>query len=67
MSKRRILHNRVRCLACGQTVESLSRHDFRWCPCGTIAVDGGSEYLRRVGNLDKYEELSEETDDPPPV
>lgn len=23
-------------------------HDFRWCSCGGCAVDGGSEYLRRL-------------------
>lgn len=55
----RILHNRARCKRCGTIVESHSQHDFRWCPCGAVAVDGGREYLRRVGDLDAMEELSD--------
>ena len=51
--------NKVKCLVCGDIIESKSRHDFKWCSCGNIAVDGGREYLRRVGDLQKYEDLSE--------
>jgi hypothetical protein len=37
----------------------MSRHDFKFCKCGAVAVDGGKDYLRRVGNKDDYEELIE--------
>lgn len=50
--------NKVRCLKCDDIISSKSVHDFVRCSCGAIAVDGGLEYLRRVGDLDSYEELS---------
>lgn len=40
--------NAYRCPKCGSTVYSRSRHDYRWCPCETIAVDGGLDYTRVV-------------------
>lgn len=57
MSK--IISNKIRCRKCNDTIESTHRHDFRYCSCGTVAVDGGREYLRRLGNLEDMEELSE--------
>lgn len=30
-------------------------HDFRWCPCNTIFVDGGKHYLRVGGEPANYE------------
>lgn len=63
MTRRVILHNRARCKRCGDTIESTHRHDFVGCSCGAIAVDGGYDYLRRVGDLSQFEELSEYKDD----
>lgn len=37
---------RIRCKRCGDVIQSLSRHDFRSCKCGSVFVDGGSDYLR---------------------
>lgn len=34
-------------------------HDFKFCSCGSCAVDGGHDYLRRCGNREDWEELSE--------
>lgn len=34
-------------------------NDFKFCKCGAVAVDGGFDYLRRCGNLENIEELSE--------
>jgi hypothetical protein len=45
-----IVQNAVNCLSCGDFIVSKHRHDFVECRCGTIAVDGGQEYLRRVGS-----------------
>lgn len=53
-----IIHNRIRCLKCGDVIESKNRHDFKWCSCHACAVDGGAAYLRRVGNAEDWEELS---------
>ncbi|WP_431602801.1 DUF7695 domain-containing protein [Faecalibacterium prausnitzii] len=41
------------------SAESCTVHDFKFCSCGSCAVDGGHEYLRRCGNPEDWEELSE--------
>lgn len=57
MSK--IIRNAIRCKKCGDIIESKTVHDFKFCSCGSCAVDGGHDYLRRCGNLGDWEELSE--------
>ena len=54
---KKIIRNRIKCKKCGEIIESTSRHDFKFCKCGAVAVDGGKDYLRRVGSKDDYEEL----------
>ena len=53
-----ILQNEVECHQCGSRIYSAHRHDFKSCECGSISVDGGMDYLRRVGDISGYEELS---------
>lgn len=48
-----IVQNAVICNKCGEFIVSKHRHDFVTCHCGTISVDGGQAYLRRVGGLGK--------------
>jgi hypothetical protein len=48
-----IIQNAVSCNGCGDFIVSKHRHDFVTCTCGAISVDGGQEYLRRVGSLEK--------------
>ena len=43
---------KIKCLKCGDIIESKHRHDFVSCSCGTCAVDGGDEYLRIIGDFD---------------
>lgn len=64
--KIKIIRNRAKCNNCGDIVESRHVHEFVGCTCYNesggktgIAVDGGTEYLRRSGDLDNYEEMSE--------
>lgn len=59
MSREKIIKNAARCLKCKDIIESKHRHDYVLCTCGSIAVDGGRDYLKRSGNPDAYEELSE--------
>ena len=59
LSDKRILVNKIQCKKCNDIIESKDVHDFKWCTCKSIAVDGGLEYLRRVGNLEDIIELSE--------
>ena len=55
----KITVNKIRCKKCGDIIESKSIHDFRSCKRGSVAVDGGHNYLRRVGNLEDWQDLSE--------
>ena len=48
-----IVQNAASCNGCGDFIVSKHRHDFVECTCGSIAVDGGQEYLRRIGSLEK--------------
>ena len=52
----RIIRNAIRCKKCGEVIESETVHDFKFCSCGSCAVDGGHDYLRRCGNLGDWEE-----------
>ena len=54
----RIIRNAIRCKKCGDIIESKTVHDFKFCSCGSCAVDGGHDYLRRCGNREDWEELS---------
>ena len=58
----KILVNKIRCKKCGDVIESTHRHDFKCCKCGSVAVDGGKDYLRRCGKRNDWEELSEYLD-----
>ena len=53
-----IIQNAVTCLACGDFIVSKYRHDFVTCTCGAVSVDGGQEYLRRVGDFGNAMDLS---------
>lgn len=56
---KKIIHNRGRCRICQTVIESKHVHDFVSCKCGAVSVDGGHEYLRRVGDIHLFEDLSE--------
>ena len=56
---RKIAVNKIRCKKCGDVIESKSFHDFKFCKCQSVAVDGGHDYLRRVGEIGSWEDLSE--------
>jgi hypothetical protein len=51
--------NAAQCTKCNDIVTSKHRHDFRFCKCGAVAVDGGLEYARRVGDLKSCIDLCE--------
>ena len=56
---RRLKTNKVKCKICGDVVESKRVHDFVECQCGGVAVDGGLEYSRVLGNREDFEDLCE--------
>jgi len=55
---------KIKCLICNDIIESKSRHDFVWCSCGNVAVDGGEDYLKVTFYTDKYEVIKEEDEAP---
>lgn len=57
--KQKIIRNRIQCKLCGDIIESTSVHDFKFCSCGKVAIDGGKCYLKRTGDPIDCEELSE--------
>lgn len=56
----RLTRNAAQCGRCNEVVESTHVHDFVWCSCKGVAVDGGLEYPRRVWDEGvTYEDLCE--------
>lgn len=56
--------NKAKCLICGDIIESKHVHDFVSCKCGAIAVDGGNQYWKISGNIEAFERIIEEIDEP---
>lgn len=56
----KIIKNCIRCKSCGDVMESEHRHDFKYCSCRRVAIDGGYDYLRRcfTDGPDDFEDLS---------
>ena len=53
--------NAAKCRQCGDIVVSRYRHDFVYCKCGAIFVDGGNDYHRMgASNLEDILEVSDE-------
>lgn len=46
-----IVRNRIKCSKCNDVIESRHQHDFKWCKCKTVFVDGGNAYWRCGGDL----------------
>ena len=57
--RKRLVHNRIKCLKCGDIIESTYRHDWVQCSCGACFVDGGHDYMRVGGNREDWEDMSE--------
>lgn len=36
----------IECPLCHDLIYSRARHDFRWCSCGDVAIDGGFDYVK---------------------
>ena len=57
--KEEIISNKIKCKKCGDIIESKSTNDYKRFSCGAVAVDGGRDYLKRIGNEEDYEDISE--------
>lgn len=63
-NKKKLIKNAIKCVNCGDVIESKYTHDFKYCSCGTVSVDGGLSYLRRSykNSRDDFIDLSEWSD-----
>jgi len=53
----------VQCNVCGDIIWSRAQHDFHYCSCGSVAIDGGmTGYVRILGNNEDYEMYDLELD-----
>lgn len=53
---------KVQCKSCLDIIESKHRHDFKWCKCESICIDGGNDYLKLGypdGNVEDHIEMDE--------
>jgi hypothetical protein len=50
--------NRAKCLNCDDIVESKNLDDWIECSCGSLKIRGGSSFLERSCQPNKYKELS---------
>jgi len=53
-----VVLNAAGCRICKTTTISRHRHDFSRCSCGAIAVDGGTNYIKRTGDFSNIIDLS---------
>lgn len=51
---------RIKCNLCNSIIQSEHRHDMVWCNCKAIAIDGGNDYTKIVGDLKNIAILDEE-------
>jgi hypothetical protein len=43
----------IQCFKCEEIIYSRAQHDFHYCHCGSVAIDGGLEYTRIIFNNTK--------------
>lgn len=45
----------VQCKVCGQRIPIDTKYQYIECNCGTIAVDGGENYCRIIGEKENWQ------------
>lgn len=56
---KKFIINKIKFNKCGEIIETIFVHDFKFYKCVAVAVDGGHDYLRRCGNCEDWEKISE--------
>jgi hypothetical protein len=51
----------ITCPRCGDIVYSRARHDFRQCSCGSVAIDGGFDYVKVSADPAIFEDVKQHT------
>ena len=47
----------IKCPKCKEVIFSRARHDFHYCSCNSLYVDGGFDYLRYGGKEDAFDNV----------
>lgn len=55
----KLIRNIVKCLVCGDVIESRSNYDHKHCRCGRLSVDGGTVAPRIIGEEKEYDVMYE--------
>lgn len=58
MNGMRIVRNSAQCRLCNDEIESKHIHDFVSCKCGAISLDGGHDYICRIGDPKNFIDTS---------
>ena len=54
---------KVLCLHCRDVIQSKNVHDFKWCSCHSVAIDGGGDYMHiNYAENAKYISLKDDED-----
>lgn len=56
---KKLIKNAFKCLYCKDIIESKHQHHFISCKCGKTSIDGGTSYIRLVGDLDMIQDKCE--------
>lgn len=51
---------KLKCIKCGDIIQSKFVHDFRSCKCGSIYIDGGDDYTRVGGYPEDMEWVNDD-------
>lgn len=51
--------SRIKCNVCRDIINSNTFYSYISCKCGKIAVDGGKDYTRIIGEREYYEILDD--------
>lgn len=49
----------IKCLKCGSYISTDTGYQYIPCACGAVAVDGGPEYTRIIGDSGTFEVVSD--------
>lgn len=65
MNKKKLIKNVIQCVHCKDVIESKYTHDFKFCKCGTVTIDGGLSYAKRSfkNSPDDFIDMSEWEDE----
>ena len=56
---KKLIKNQWKCLYCNDIIESKHQHEYTTCKCSMSSCDGGTSYIRLIGDLDMMQDMCE--------